>query len=399
MDIIQKPITLAAKVAKTLGTSKMSDGALCTHLSINKWAKCKPFNNSKETFSTENERDQARENANYGLLLPTLVRSGIYTGFAENSWSYVARTAPYRIGDFTGYYHEAKMPFVYAKDITASRLFDETVAFVKPNLGYNADRCVPVMDMLKKILNGGQQGDVYIGVYLYRKGGYLTFREDATGCKLSDLQAYAIDNVIVYNLFATNIAKEKVTDAANSESVCLPMPWTASIEEIKGKITIVDGDLFSLNLAKNFTGIRRSGGSYADPTLYIDQVQDANIPVSKYFPIGNGNWMLQLKFSVANTTNTAKYISAAKITVYTESNFYNQSSNGGVKMYNGGAYVDDHTLSVPAGETVNLEIQLNSTVLFGNNRPPASGVMKDFNFQFRYNGMEWFSRRVRLSSN
>lgn len=396
-DIIQEPIGLAAKVAKTLGTSKMSAGALCTHLSINKWAKCKPFNSSVAVFASEGDRETARRAVNYGLKLPTLRTSGKYTVFDMDSWTYVARTAPYRTGDFIGYYHGAKMPFEYIKNITVSTLFDENVVFFKNTLGYNADTCVPVIDMLKSLLNEGS-GNVYIGAYLYDKDRFLTFKETDGGCKVNDILSYAVNGAIRFNLFATNIAKETIEASSSSNARFLPMPWVSSIEDTKGTITIDGSDPFKLSQASNFTGVRRSGGSYVDPTMYIDQIYEMD-QLDKYYPIG-GNWYLQLRFQLTNNSETTKHIYASKITVKTESTFYNDDGyTGGVKVFNGGGFVNDTIVSVAPGEKKNLEVQLSQGHLFGNSQPPSGGKQKNFSFKFMYDGKEWFTRKIRLSSN
>lgn len=409
---INIPIGLAAKVAKVLGTSKRSVGNLCTHANINKWAKCKPFNCSlpsfeKETYAaTDSAAEQAKsrqywrekEGTNYGLKLPSIATSGKYTSFAEESWTYVARTAPFRIGDFNGYEHNARMPFEYFKNITLSKLFDTKIDFYREAI--TSDDVVPVLDMLKKLLNGGSEsGDMFVGVYFYDNGidTYLTFdptaRGIATGTISSQIQ---YPRTINFNLFVTNKARTSMSGTPEAANF-LPMPWDKSIEEIKGTITVNFSDPFNLSDNKNFTGIRNVGGSWEDAEKYIPGILQTD-QLERYFRV-SGQYTIQLRFKVVNNSGTARTIYAGNIRVTTRSTFNNTSYTGSVALVDGSGHNSISSITIGAGQTADMDVRLPSSALYGNSSPPTAAVRKAFTFDFSYNNNQWFTRTVNLACN
>lgn len=84
-----------------LGTTSMSQIALCTHANINAIAKYKPFKNPNISFASFASRNAARAAARYGMTEPTYFYPNAYT--IPAAWSYdrpVSGVNPLRAQDF-----------------------------------------------------------------------------------------------------------------------------------------------------------------------------------------------------------------------------------------------------------------------------------------------------------
>ena len=106
-------------VANTLKTSTHDVGSLCTHDNINKWSKHKPIRYPKVDGLSGNDWrgtiSDILQNIMYGLKVGT---SGAnWKDLHNTNYEYVGRptggaNAPYRLGDFRGYDHNAR-PSLY----------------------------------------------------------------------------------------------------------------------------------------------------------------------------------------------------------------------------------------------------------------------------------------------
>lgn len=106
-------------VADTLQTSTHDVGALCSHQNINKWSKYKPviwpYTNT-ESLPTNMKRHQAEDGkCGFKGIQWMSVQQILdhYLGRGLSCWEYARPTggasAPYRLGDFRGYDHNAPM--------------------------------------------------------------------------------------------------------------------------------------------------------------------------------------------------------------------------------------------------------------------------------------------------
>lgn len=115
-------------VANTLQTSTHNVGALCSHQNINKWSKYKPviwpYTNT-ENLPTNMQRYQAADGkCGFKDIQWMSVQQILnhYLGNGLDCWEYAKPTggasAPYRLGDFRGYDHNAPMflQSTFAKD-------------------------------------------------------------------------------------------------------------------------------------------------------------------------------------------------------------------------------------------------------------------------------------------
>lgn len=118
MAALSTPIN-TTKVANTIQSSSRNVGVLCTASTINKWSKHKPIRYPKVDGLLENEwrgtTADILQNIIYGLKVGT---GGMnWKDLHNTNYDYVGRptggaNAPYRLGDFRGYDHDAR-PSLY----------------------------------------------------------------------------------------------------------------------------------------------------------------------------------------------------------------------------------------------------------------------------------------------
>lgn len=118
MAALSTPIN-TTKVANTIQSSSRNVGVLCTASTINKWSKHKPIRYPKVDGLLENEwrgtTADILQNIIYGLKVGT---GGMnWKDLHNTNYEYVGRptggaNAPYRLGDFRGYDHDAR-PSLY----------------------------------------------------------------------------------------------------------------------------------------------------------------------------------------------------------------------------------------------------------------------------------------------
>lgn len=99
--------TSTALVRNKLGESTNDVGTLCTSPKINMWSRRKPFRDSRTVIPVNQVGQDA--DGNWGLTIPS------YDNTDTKLWEYnkpIDSIWPKRLGDFRGYYHNAKIPMI-----------------------------------------------------------------------------------------------------------------------------------------------------------------------------------------------------------------------------------------------------------------------------------------------
>lgn len=116
-------------VKNVLGENSNNVGVLCKSLKINKWSKHKPVKFTQDNVDSFPEWWKAND-GNCGLTIPQITNlADLDTRII--TWEYNPPTggaaAPFRIGDFRGYYHEAVPPIrtALSGDIEVNKLVGE----------------------------------------------------------------------------------------------------------------------------------------------------------------------------------------------------------------------------------------------------------------------------------
>lgn len=111
-------------IQNKIGETAKDIGTLCQSNNINKWSFYKPVNHSK--LSRLNDSDFS--SANDGFNLHTWSTWYQCLNNRSYDWTYIDRTAPYRMGDFIGYNHNNRTPWFQMECAQGSTVYADSNA-------------------------------------------------------------------------------------------------------------------------------------------------------------------------------------------------------------------------------------------------------------------------------
>ena len=154
-------------VADCLGMSRSSTlAALCTYEGINMWAKYKPVDSDNAFLDINTGWKGKRNDCNINYPKATSIYDikGYYSQ-ADNGFTYRTASAPYRLGDFRGYNHNARSE--YLEIGTTSPSAEDAVSI---RAAYNLQSVDSDWISMKDLLNDGNI-TYHFGVLLYNNNG------------------------------------------------------------------------------------------------------------------------------------------------------------------------------------------------------------------------------------
>ena len=153
-------------VKSVLGYGSNDLASLCTYEGINMWAKYKPVD-SDNAFLDINTGWKGKRNdcnINYPKVTSIYDIKGYYSQ-ANNGFTYRTASAPYRLGDFRGYNHNARSE--YLEIGTTSPSAENAVSI---SAAYNLQSADSDWISMKDLLNDGNI-TYHFGVLLYNNNG------------------------------------------------------------------------------------------------------------------------------------------------------------------------------------------------------------------------------------
>lgn len=153
-------------VKSVLGYGSNDLASLCTYEGINMWAKYKPVD-SDNAFLDINTGWKGKRNdcnINYPKARSIYDIKGYYSQ-ADNGFTHRTASAPYRLGDFRGYNHNARSE--YLGIVTTSPSVEDAVSI---SVAYNLQSVDSDWISMKDLLNDGNI-TYHFGVLLYNNNG------------------------------------------------------------------------------------------------------------------------------------------------------------------------------------------------------------------------------------
>lgn len=163
--IISAPVSID-DVKQVLGESSNDLATLCKSANINMWAKYKPVDSDSPFLDISTGWKGKRNDCNINYPKATSVYDikGYYSQ-ADNGFTYRTASAPYRLGDFRGYNHNARSE--YLKIGTTSPSAEDAVSI---SAAYNLQSADSDWISMKDLLNDGSI-TYHFGVLLYNNNG------------------------------------------------------------------------------------------------------------------------------------------------------------------------------------------------------------------------------------
>lgn len=257
--IITKPVSIK-DVQQTIGNASGDLGTLCKSPTINKWSNHKPISSSI-LFNTS---DSFFKVNNYGLSIPILHNPGnlstdntlvYYLANNDIVWPYNKPTggsnSPYRLGDFSNYYHGALNPigsigatdYYYNGDAV---VIDYEQNDYELNVDGGNQYNITLNDL---VINGVNTSTCYYGLMLYTSSEYHLYTTNNTigngpiSFKVTDIKPSRAQSYTA----ALFISSVRITDTAQSATY---IPY----EHSKDSIVIHPlNDLYRIDGSGNFT--------------------------------------------------------------------------------------------------------------------------------------------------
>ena len=153
-------------VKSVLGYGSNDLASLCTYKDINMWAKYKPVDSDNAFLDINTGWKGKRNDCNINYPKATSIYDikGYYSQ-ANNGFTYRTASAPYRLGDFRGYNHNARSE--YLEIGTTSPSAEDAVSI---SAAYNLQSVDSDWISMKDLLNDGNI-TYHFGVLLYNNNG------------------------------------------------------------------------------------------------------------------------------------------------------------------------------------------------------------------------------------
>lgn len=153
-------------VKSVLGYGSDDLASLCTYEGINMWAKYKPVDSDNAFLDINTGWKGKRNDCNINYPKATNIYDiKDYYSQAGNGFTYRTASAPYRLGDFRGYNHNARSE--YLKISTTSPSTEDDVSI---SAAYNVQSVDSDWISMKDLLNDGSV-TYHFGVLLYNNNG------------------------------------------------------------------------------------------------------------------------------------------------------------------------------------------------------------------------------------
>ena len=185
-------------VGQTIGVASRDVGTLCSSPLINKWSKYKPV--IYPVISTTGITNWWKAvGGNCGLSIPMYLSiDSLVTAITNGvAWDYNRPTggssSPYRLGDFRGYNHNAKIPFdsFYVSSIAYNNSVDSTVgAAMSISLGEEYNLAITDINRIK---------DWYFGCYMVKSSGGALYPRYITSSDTISVEASSVE-IPIYGL-------------------------------------------------------------------------------------------------------------------------------------------------------------------------------------------------------
>ena len=150
-------------VANTLETSTRDVGSLCTNSNINKWSKYKPTRYSSLAPTMDQFWLADDGYCGFDISAARINNAMDIDGMTNNTWEYLpprgGENEPYRLGDFRGYAHDAKVQYSCTPPEILQIQAESVITFTENQ----ADGNIKFIDLLTK-WNIGSQGSTNICV-------------------------------------------------------------------------------------------------------------------------------------------------------------------------------------------------------------------------------------------
>lgn len=169
MSVIDGKITAPVSiddVKSVLGHNSNDLASLCTYKGINMWAKYKPVDSDNAFLDINTGWKGKRNDCNINYPKATNIDDiKDYYSQANNGFTYRTASAPYRLGDFRGYNHNARSE--YLEIGTTSPTSEDDVSI---SAAYNLQSVDSDWISMKDLLNDGSI-TYHFGVLLYNNNG------------------------------------------------------------------------------------------------------------------------------------------------------------------------------------------------------------------------------------
>jgi hypothetical protein len=164
--IISAPVSID-DVKQALGESSNDLATLCTYKGINMWAKYKPVDSDNAFLDINTGWKGKRNDCNINYPKATNIYDikGYYSQ-ANNGFTYRTASAPYRLGDFRGYNHNARSEYLGISTTSPSMENEVSIA-----AAYNVQSVNSDWISMKDLLNDGNNITYHFGVLLYNNNG------------------------------------------------------------------------------------------------------------------------------------------------------------------------------------------------------------------------------------
>lgn len=167
--IISAPVSID-DVKSVLGYSSNDLASLCTCEGINMWAKYKPVDSDNAFLDINTGWKGKRNDCNINYPKATSIYDiKDYYSQADNGFTYRTASAPYRLGDFRGYNHNARSEYLGISTTSPSAEDDVSIS-----AAYNLQSVDSDWISMKDLLNDGSI-TYHFGVLLYNNRNKLQY--------------------------------------------------------------------------------------------------------------------------------------------------------------------------------------------------------------------------------
>ncbi len=170
MSVIDGKITAPVSiddVKSVLGYGSDDLASLCTYEGINMWAKYKPVDSDNAFLDINTGWKGKRNDCNINYPKATSIYDiKDYYSQANNGFTHRTASAPYRLGDFRGYNHNARSEYLGIS--TTSPSAEDAVSI---SAAYNLQSVDSDWISMKDLLNDGSSITYHFGVLLYNNNG------------------------------------------------------------------------------------------------------------------------------------------------------------------------------------------------------------------------------------
>lgn len=308
-------------VKLALGTSVNYVGRLCTSRLINIWSKYKPIDYPLiEAGTTAANWKQICKDKDYGLSLPD-VTSSVVTA-AGRTISYVrpkgGASSPYRLGDFRGYYSDAKAPIRGAGTIVFDASTKDMIDVTFPRNATHAN-AVSFTDIKAHFKNR------YLGIVICEKGSTTPVYAVSSDLALGETDENGIEKWNIIKLYADSGVWANITNTKDYTYYAVVFNYKWRYDDARDLSTLrFHCHLFGTNAEATgtFTATGRNinlqvtnrlistsyNSGYANPLTYdVDDEGNENA-----INVGSAG-TLYFAMNIANNTGTSQTLTTSNI--------------------------------------------------------------------------------------